>query len=101
MNRELRRMSAGLGSVLIVFGLILIVAANASPIGGPSFAFATIEEGKKVLTEHDDFVSRLSPFDRAARMKTDKEISETVIWSLSAPMSSIGGQKKRRPSNRL
>src|SRR5258705_5961252 len=71
-------MSAGPGGVLILFGFILLAAANASLIGGPSFAFATIEEGKKVLTEHDDFVSRLSPFDRAARMKTDKEVSETA-----------------------
>lgn len=67
-----------IGKWLIFFGFIPMVAANASPIGGPSFAFATIDEGKKVLTEHDDFVSRLSPFDRAARMKTDKEVSETA-----------------------
>ena len=25
---------------------------------------------------HDDFVARLSPFDRAARLKTDREVSE-------------------------
>jgi len=77
MNGEVRRTRAGLGSVLIVFAFTLM-AANASPIGGPSFAFATVEEGQKVLTEHDDYVSRLSPFDRAARMKTDKEVSETA-----------------------
>lgn len=75
---ELRRMSAGRCGVLVFFGFILTVAANATPIGGPSFAFATIEEGKKVLKEQDDFVSRLSPFDRAARMKTDQEVSEAA-----------------------
>jgi hypothetical protein len=68
----------GLGIALIPIGFRLIVPANAGPLEGTSFAFATIEEGKKVLTEDDDFVSRLSPFDRAARMKTDKEISKTA-----------------------
>ena len=41
-----------------------------------TFTFATIEQGKKILTVRDDFIQRLSPFDRAARMKTDKDISE-------------------------
>lgn len=39
-------------------------------------AFATIDEGKQILTAQDDFVRRMSPFDRAARMKTDNKISE-------------------------
>jgi hypothetical protein len=39
-------------------------------------SFATIDEGKKILTAQDDFVRRMSPFDRAARMRTDREVSE-------------------------
>ena len=38
--------------------------------------FATVDEGKQVLTAQDDFIRRMSPFDRTARMKTDKDISE-------------------------
>lgn len=38
--------------------------------------FASIEEGRRILTTRDEFIERLSPFDRAARVKTDKEISE-------------------------
>jgi hypothetical protein len=38
--------------------------------------FATVDEGKQILTSHDDFVERLSPFDRAARMKTDRNVSQ-------------------------
>jgi hypothetical protein len=38
--------------------------------------FATAEQGKKILTARDDFVRRMSPFDRAARLKTDREVSE-------------------------
>lgn len=39
-------------------------------------AFATLDKGKEILTAQDDFVRRMSPFDRAARMKTDRDISE-------------------------
>lgn len=38
--------------------------------------FATVDEGKQILTVRDDFVQRLSPFDRAARLKTDRDVSE-------------------------
>jgi hypothetical protein len=38
--------------------------------------FASVAQGKDILTRRDDFVQRLSPFDRAARMKTDKAVSE-------------------------
>jgi hypothetical protein len=39
-------------------------------------AFASVDEGKRVLTNRDDFVQSMSPFDRAARLKTDKDVSE-------------------------
>jgi hypothetical protein len=38
--------------------------------------FATQSEGRQILIEKDDFIQRLSPFDRSARMKTDKSVSE-------------------------
>lgn len=41
-----------------------------------TIVFATVDEGRQILTAHDDFVRRMSPFDRAARMKTDSAISE-------------------------
>src|SRR5262245_5632042 len=41
-----------------------------------TLAFATVEQGQSMLTNRDDFVRRLSPFDRAARFKTDKLTSE-------------------------
>lgn len=45
-------------------------------IGGTAVHFATVEEAKEILTSRDDFVRSLSSFDRAARMKTDKAVSE-------------------------
>ena len=38
--------------------------------------FATADEARRILTSRDDFVQRMSPFDRAARMKTDQAVSE-------------------------
>jgi len=38
--------------------------------------FAPVSEGVKILGRKDDFIQRLSGFDRSARMKTDKPISE-------------------------
>jgi len=43
---------------------------------GATISFASAVEGKAVLTSRDDFVKRMSPFDRAARLKTNKDVSE-------------------------
>ncbi len=40
------------------------------------FMFATVDEGRKILTARDEHVQALSPFDRAARVKTGREVSE-------------------------
>ncbi len=39
-------------------------------------SFATLEAARQILTNRDDFISALSPFDRAARMKTDRAVTE-------------------------
>jgi hypothetical protein len=44
--------------------------------GNSTVAFATPEEAKAILTDRDDFAQRMSPFDRSARLKTSKEVSE-------------------------
>jgi hypothetical protein len=38
--------------------------------------FATVDEAKELLGSRDDFVQCMSPFDRAARLKTDSDVSE-------------------------
>ncbi len=47
--------------------------------GGTIVTFATADEGRKILTTRDDFIRALSPFDRAARMKTDADVSEEAF----------------------
>jgi hypothetical protein len=41
-----------------------------------SFSFVTADQGRAVLTARDDFVAALSPFDRAARLKSAAPVSE-------------------------
>lgn len=45
-------------------------------LGSTMVHFASQSEGRQVLVAKDDFIQRLSPFDRSARMKTEKAVSE-------------------------
>lgn len=51
-------------------------AAGARQSKRPAISFASVDEGRRILTTRDDFVARLSPFDRAARVGTDRDVSE-------------------------
>lgn len=66
----------------LLFPLIYAIMVSASYAelricGNTSIIFATVNEGKEILTRRDDFVQRMSPFDRSARLKTKEDISES------------------------
>lgn len=66
--------------LLLLFFFITLVSASYAELdisGETSVIFATANEGREILTKRDDFVQRLSPFDRSARLKTQREISES------------------------
>lgn len=65
-----RRLSA------VALALLMGVAVRVGATDAPTFRFATVDEGRAVLGARDDFVSRLSPFDRAARLKSAEAVSE-------------------------
>ena len=64
-------------------GLVLTAAgacqAQVVLSGDTVVTFATADEGRKILTARDDFIRALSPFDRAARVKTDREVTEKAF----------------------
>ena len=60
--------------VALALCLALFVAARAA--AAHEIELASIETGRAVLGARDDFVSRLSPFDRAARLKAAGDVSE-------------------------
>lgn len=60
----------------ISLAAIQFAAADCTLRDGTVAHFATVSEGAEILGRRDDFIQRLSGFDRSARMKTDKPISE-------------------------
>ncbi len=68
----------------------LAIAASLALLGAThaaqahEIAFASIEAARAVLGARDDFVSRLSPFDRAARLNANGEVSEAEYLAFAA-----------------
>jgi hypothetical protein len=63
-------------ALIFVLPLTLRVNAEQDLRKGCVARFASVSEGAEILGRRDDFIQRLSAFDRAARMKTDRAISE-------------------------
>ncbi|HEX7237720.1 MAG TPA: hypothetical protein VF405_12210 [Gammaproteobacteria bacterium] len=57
----------------------LVALLGVAPLGAlaQEIEFASIEKARAVLGVRDDFVARLSPFDRAARLKSADDVSES------------------------
>ncbi|HEY4229711.1 MAG TPA: hypothetical protein VGO79_06045 [Thermoanaerobaculia bacterium] len=74
-----------LGAVL---GLILAAKfARAQVVEiapGTRAAFASVDEGARLLSSRDAFVAAMSPFDRSARLKTGKDVTEEEYLSFVA-----------------
>ncbi len=61
-----------------------LALAQTEPATSIRIVFASPEEGRKILRARDGFIRRLSPFDRAARLKTDREVSESEFLNFVA-----------------
>jgi hypothetical protein len=72
------RPQAPLRLIVLIAPLVLAAppARGEVKLGNATVEFASADEGRRILTTRDDFVERMSPFDRAARLKTDREVSE-------------------------
>jgi hypothetical protein len=63
---------------------------------GTVIRFATVDEAREKLRSRDDFIQRLSPFDRAARMKTDKEVSEKEFLEFTATNAAAWSEAEKQ-----
>ena len=63
-------------ALIVAPSLTSLVNADVNLREGWAVRFASVEEGAEILGRKDEFIQRLSAFDRAARMKTDRSISE-------------------------
>lgn len=84
-------------AILMILAVSTLSHAQVALDGGTTLAFATVEEAAEILTAQDDFVRRMSPFDRAARMKTDRDVSEeeylNFVGESTLPWNSAERQK--------
>ncbi len=67
--------------------LVSILGCGAAVGGGDIprlLSFATPSQGRQILGSSDDFVARLSSFDRSARLKTDQPVSEEEFLKFTA-----------------
>jgi hypothetical protein len=62
----------------------LVALLGAAPLcAAHEIEFASIEKARAVLGARDDFVARLSPFDRAARLKSAEAVSEDAYLAFA------------------
>lgn len=52
------------------------LVACTGQVNAQELLFASASDSRAILSAKDAFLTRLSPFDRAARMKTDRDVSE-------------------------
>jgi hypothetical protein len=65
--------SNGLRYAAALLAVLYCASAGAGPL-----ALGTPEQGRIELTRRDDYIARLSPFDRSAKMKTDRAVDEAT-----------------------
>src|SRR5258708_12310410 len=69
----------------LIVALLLTSRANADVNlrEGCAVRFASVNEGAEILGRKNEFIQRLSAFDRTARMKTDRPVSEDEFLKFS------------------
>ena len=66
--------------------------------GKTAVVFATVAEGRQILAARDEFVERMSPFDRAARLKTARPVSEEeFLKHVGQERAAPGATRRSRP----
>ena|ERR1043166_2345322 len=64
-------------TVLLILGFVISSFAEGIQLGtNGTVVFASIETGREILTQRDDFIAALTPLDRRARMRTQPDVSE-------------------------
>ena len=64
--------SSGICALLLALWFNGFESAHAAT----TFAFATVDQGRAIITARDEYVQRLSPLERALKMKSESAISE-------------------------
>jgi len=81
------RLQIAFTAVLLLFG---VVQSNAQEL-----LFFSVSDARPILSARDDFLARLSPFDRAARMKTDRDVTEAQFFQFVAASALNWSQQEK------
>lgn len=76
-----------------VLGAVLFLGI-AGHVFSLELLFASEAEAKGMLSARDEFIVRMSPFDRAARMKTAREVSETQFLEFAALAAEVWDRRE-------
>lgn len=74
---------------------VIALLALAAPARAQELAFANIDQARQILATRDTFVERMSPFDRAARLKTNRVVTETEYLAFAAS-AALGWEEAER-----
>lgn len=64
--------------------ILVLFAVLAVPAQAQEIVFASIDEARRILSTSDDYSKSMSAFDRAARMKTERETTESDFLAFAA-----------------
>ena len=63
---------------------VILLSGLVGQTNAGELLFAPATESRRILSTKDTFVVRMSPFDRASRMKTDRDVTESQFLEFSA-----------------
>ncbi|NLT24003.1 MAG: hypothetical protein GXX82_13235 [Syntrophorhabdus sp.] len=65
--------------LLVALTIACIFCTRAYGAEEPLFVFASLEQGREIVTTRDAYVREMSPFDRSCRMRTDADVTEETF----------------------
>ena len=94
VGRPMRNLYSSVTLLSFCFSIACVSVGQASPL---QISFASVETGQGILGKNDEFIQRLSPFDRASRLKTDRNVSksEFVRFAISQVRCWEAGDKTK------
>jgi hypothetical protein len=80
----MRKEELSMGCARLHLHAALIFFALLGHASAQEIVFASAEEGRRFLSTRDDYVQSMSAFDRAARMKTERDVTESEYLAFAA-----------------
>jgi hypothetical protein len=75
---------AGWYATSITAAIVGLLLTFAGCVRAQELVFLPAEESARILGSEDEFIPRMSPFDRSARLKTDRDVSQAEYLRFAA-----------------